>query len=59
MVLGRGAQSGPQNVLTREAFAAVADAPGVKRAADGSPWAFANAMVNVDAIKKDGKRQAR
>ena len=43
IVLGRGAQSGPQSFLSREAFAAVSDAPGVKRAADGTPYAFANA----------------
>ncbi|MEP7245987.1 MAG: FtsX-like permease family protein [Gammaproteobacteria bacterium] len=56
VVLGKGAQSAPQSVLTRETFDAVKDAPGVKHAADGTPYAAASVMVNVDAIKKDGKR---
>ncbi|MEJ0035738.1 MAG: ABC transporter permease [Gammaproteobacteria bacterium] len=56
VVLGRGAPAAPQSVLPREAVLAVQDAPGVRRAADGSPYAVATVMVNVNAVKKDGKR---
>ncbi len=58
VVLGRGAQSAPQSFLTRETFSVVADAPGVKRSPDGRPYALATAMMGVDAIKKDGKRNS-
>ena len=56
VVLGRGAGAAPQSVLTRDAVLAAMDAPGVKREPDGTPHATATAMVNVDAIKKDGTR---
>jgi putative ABC transport system permease protein len=56
VVLGRGAGAAPQSVLSREAVLAVMDAPGLKHAADGTPYATATSMVNVDAIKKDGTR---
>ncbi|HEV7715402.1 MAG TPA: FtsX-like permease family protein, partial [Steroidobacteraceae bacterium] len=56
VVLGRGAQTAPQSVLTRDAFAIISDAPGVKHAPDGRPYSLATSMVSVDAIKKDGKR---
>ncbi|MEJ1961716.1 MAG: ABC transporter permease [Gammaproteobacteria bacterium] len=56
VVLGRGAPAAPQSVLPREAVLAVQDAPGVKHAPDGSPYAVATVMVNVNAIRKNGKR---
>ena len=56
VVLGRGAGAAPQSVLPRDAVLAAMDAPGVKREPDGTPHATATAMVNVDAIKKDGTR---
>jgi putative ABC transport system permease protein len=56
VVLGAGAQAAPQSVLSRDAVLAASDAPGVKRAPDGTPHATATSMVNVDAIKKDGTR---
>ncbi len=56
VVLGQGARGAPQSILSRDAVLAVSDAPGVKHAPDGSPYVVATAMVNVDAIKKDGKR---
>jgi putative ABC transport system permease protein len=56
VVLGRGAGAAPQSVLSRDAVLAAMDAPGVKREPDGTPHATATAMVNVDAIKKDGTR---
>lgn len=56
VVLGRGAGAAPQSVLSRQAVLAAMDAPGVKREPDGTPHATATAMVNVDAIKKDGTR---
>jgi len=55
-VLGRGAASAPQSVLSRDALLAVSNAPYVKHAPDGSPYTTASSMVNVDAIKKDGSR---
>jgi putative ABC transport system permease protein len=56
VVLGRGAGAAPQSVLSRQAVLAAMDAPGVKHAPDGTPYATATSMVNVDAIKKDGTR---
>ena len=56
VVLGRGAGSAPQSVLSRDAVLAAMDAPGVKRESDGTAHATATSMVNVDAIKKDGTR---
>ena len=56
VVLGRGAPSSGQSVLPREAVLAVSDAPGVKRAPDGSPYSVATVSVTVNAIKKNGKR---
>jgi putative ABC transport system permease protein len=56
VVLGAGAGAAPQSVLSREAVLAANDAPGVKRAPDGTPYTTATSMVNVDAIKKDGTR---
>jgi putative ABC transport system permease protein len=55
-VLGRGAASAPQSVLSREALLTVSNAPYVKHAPDGSPYTTASSMVNVDAIRKDGSR---
>lgn len=56
VVLGGGAEAAPQSVLSRDAMLAAIDAPGVKHAPDGTPYATATSMVNVDAIKKDGTR---
>lgn len=55
-VLGRGAASAPQSVVSRETMLAVGNAPYVKREPDGTPHMTASSMVNVDAIKKDGSR---
>jgi len=55
-VLGRGAASAPQSVVSRETLLTVGNAPFVKHAPDGSPYTTASTMVNVDAIKKDGSR---
>jgi putative ABC transport system permease protein len=56
VVLGRGAASPMESVLSREAVQAIADAPGVKRSPDGEPYFYASAMVSVDAIRRNGKR---
>jgi len=56
VVLGKGADSPTQSVLSRETMLAVGNAPYVKHAADGTPYMTASSMVNVDAIKKDGTR---
>ncbi len=55
-VLGRGAASAPQSVLSRDTMLTVNNAPHVKHTADGTPYTTASSMVNVDAIKKDGSR---
>src|SRR5688572_5999151 len=56
VMLGRGAASPMESVLSREAVQAIADAPGVRRAPDGEPYFYASAMVAVDAIRRNGKR---
>lgn len=56
VVLSRGATNTAQSVLTRDAVSVIQDAPGIKRAADGTPWLVATTFVSVDAIKRDGKR---
>src|SRR5262245_41233481 len=56
VVQARGATSIVESVLTRDAVTAVSDAPGVRRAADGTPYAAAAAFVSVDAIRRNGKR---
>jgi putative ABC transport system permease protein len=56
VVLGRGAASSTQSVLSRAAMLAAGDGPSVRHAPDGTPYTTASSMVNVDAIKKDGTR---
>jgi putative ABC transport system permease protein len=56
VMLGRGAASPLESVLSRETVQAIADAPGVKRTADGEPYFYASAMIAVDAIRHNGKR---
>ncbi len=45
-----------ESVLGRDVVSAIADAPGVRRAADGTPYLAASAFVSVDAIRRNGKR---
>ena len=56
VVLSRGARSTIESVLGREVLNAVANAPGVRRAADGSPYLSAAAFVSFDAIRRNGTR---
>ncbi len=56
VVHSRGATSVVESVLGRDVVAAIADAPGVRRAADGTPYRAASAFVSVDAIRRNGKR---
>ena len=56
IVVSRGATSPLDSVLGRDVLNAVADAPGVRHAADGSPFLAAAAFVAVDAIRRDGTR---
>jgi len=56
IVVGRGALNAFQSVLTRDAVLAIEDAPGIKKTAQGTPYAYAFIIVSVDAIKHDGKR---
>jgi putative ABC transport system permease protein len=57
-VLSRGANNGFQSALSREAFATIAEAPGVKKSPDGHPYAYAFTVVSVDALRRDGRRGA-
>jgi putative ABC transport system permease protein len=56
VVVGRGARSAFDSVLTRDAVLAIEDTDGLKRAADGKPYAYAFSLVPVDVVKKNGKR---
>jgi len=56
IVLSRGAGNVSQSAIGREAFAVIAEAPGVKKNPDGSPQAYASIVVSVDALRRDGKR---
>ncbi len=55
-VISRGATNTAQSVLSRDALAVIEAAPGVKRTADGRPYAYASTFVSVDVMKKNGKR---
>ncbi len=55
-VISRGTTNSAQSVITRSAFAVIADAPGVKHAPDGRPFVYATTLVSVDVMKKNGKR---
>jgi putative ABC transport system permease protein len=56
VVLSKGAAGAPQSSLARDTLGILADAPGVKKAPDGTPYVLASSMVPLDAIKNDGKR---
>ena len=57
-VLSRGAKNIVESALSRQDFAIIAEAPGVKRAVDNRPYAYASTLVSVDALRRDGKRGA-
>jgi putative ABC transport system permease protein len=56
IVLSAGANDSSESALSPEAFAIVADAPGVKRNAKGRPFAYASSIVSVDVLRQDGRR---
>ena len=56
VVQSRGATSIVESVLSRDVVTAIENAPGVRRAADRTPYAAAAAFVSVDAIRRNGKR---
>jgi putative ABC transport system permease protein len=56
VVMSAGAQFAPQSIVTRDAAARIASAPGILGAGDGAPLATASTMVSVDVIKQDGTR---
>jgi putative ABC transport system permease protein len=56
IVLSAGASDSSQSALSPEAFATIAQAPGVKRGVDGHPYAYASSMISVDALRRDGQR---
>src|SRR5579862_7635067 len=45
VVLSRGAATAPQSALPRDTVHVIADAPGVKHAADGAPYIVSTTMV--------------
>src|SRR5262249_39730749 len=51
VVLSRGAGSAAQSSISREAFATIAQAPGVAAA-------YASTLITVDALRRDGQRGA-
>ncbi len=55
VVLSRGAESAVESALSREDFATIAEAPGVKKCM-GHPCAYAFTEVSVDALRRDGNR---
>jgi putative ABC transport system permease protein len=56
IVLSAGASDSSQSALSPEAFATIAQAPGIKRSADGYAYAYASSMISVDALRRDGQR---
>ncbi len=56
VVLGRGATSIAQSVLSRETVSIIEDAPALKRAPDGRPYLAASTIVSVDAMRRNGRR---
>ncbi len=55
IVLSRGATNVSLSSLSREAVATIADAPGIRKSADGKPYAYASIVVSVDALRRDGE----
>lgn len=56
VVLGSGAVSSQDSVLTRSEVRTIANAPGILRTSAGKAYFAASTMVSVDAIRKDGTR---
>jgi putative ABC transport system permease protein len=56
VVMSAGANFAMNSVITRDVAARIADAPGIRKAADGTPFATATVMFSVDLIRTDGKR---
>lgn len=56
LVMSRGAGNVAQSNLSRADVAAIVEAPGIKRSAEGRPYAYASSVISVDALRRDGKR---
>jgi putative ABC transport system permease protein len=56
VVMSTGATFAMNSVITRDVAARIADAPGIRKAPDGTPLATATVMSPVDLIRADGKR---
>jgi putative ABC transport system permease protein len=56
VIMSAGAPFVFQSVITRDAAARIAAAPGVRKAADGTPLAAASMMTSVDLLRKNGAR---
>ena len=56
VVLSRGALSAFQSRLTREDIATLSHKPGVRQAADGTPFVTAGSMVGVDVVTRANER---
>jgi putative ABC transport system permease protein len=56
VLLGSGAATPADSVISREAVVSLADAPGLRRTSQGEPYLAASSLVAVDAIRRNGKR---
>jgi putative ABC transport system permease protein len=56
VVMSTGATFAMNSVITRDVAARIADAPGIRKAPDGTPLATASVMSPVDLIRTDGQR---
>ncbi len=56
VILGRGATSIAQSVLSRETVSIIEDGSALKRAPDGKPYLVASTIVSVDAMRRNGRR---
>ncbi|MGH8217460.1 MAG: ABC transporter permease, partial [Steroidobacteraceae bacterium] len=55
IVLSAGASDSTQSAVAPEAFATIAEAPGVMRT-HGHPNAYASSIIAVDVLRRDGRR---
>jgi putative ABC transport system permease protein len=56
IVLSRGASDSSQSALSRAEVATIEQASGVEHGVDGRAYAYASALVSVDALRRDGDR---
>jgi len=56
VVVGRGATSIAQSVLSRQTVSIIEEAPALKRTPGGKPYLVASTIVSVDAMRRNGRR---